>query len=160
MHSSSRIKLGHYDDVEEDEEERKSSLGHSPDLVGSANNGNIYSDDPTSQKARGLLKGRLDPDEVSEEENDDDEVFDPKIDKKPLDVNVFSQDDSPTKEKDNKKLADLYRKVNKANVEVVLNNVTGEASNVLYEKQENDFEEDEDPKLRVDLNAKKLNYSE
>ena len=149
--------------MEEDEEERKSSLGHSPNdnhLNTSANsNANIYSDDPTS-KARGLLKGRLDPDEVSDNENED-EVFDPKIDKKPLDVNVFNED-SPSKEKDNKKLADLYRKVNKANVEVVLNNVGASGgSNVFYEKQEDDdLEEEDDPKLTVDLQAKKLNFSE
>lgn len=101
----------------------------------------------TSKGARSWPKGacRIDPDEVSD---DGEEPGDFPIHHEPADINVY-QDFSPTKERNNAKLADLNRKLNKPNVNVILNNVRDTATPTKSEQPHQ--RDDEDPKLTVRL---------
>ena len=64
-----------------------------------------------------------------------------------VDVNVFQDIESPSKEKNNAKLAELLRKTNKANIDVVINNTAaaGIENNLNAEAEKQD--EEENPKV-------------
>lgn len=78
------------------------------------------------------------------------------------DVNVFFKDDSPTMEKNNSKLADLQRKTQKTNVNVVINNISAtDRENMENEglEKENDDAEEDDTNLKTYVDFRQQ-YSE
>ncbi|TRY67148.1 hypothetical protein TCAL_02952 [Tigriopus californicus] len=105
----------------------------------------------TPRAARSWADGacRIDPDEVSDNGEEPEDI---PFHHEPADINVY-QEFSPTKERNNAKLADLNRKLNKPNVNVILNNVRDTDSTTnSHSNQRND----EDPKLTVRLKHNNL----
>lgn len=69
----------------------------------------------------------------------------------PFDINLYQTYDvtSPSKEKDNTKLADLYRKISKANVDVAIINNSNPGGAAAMSEQKEEEEEEEDLKIFV-----------